>query len=304
MIEILIDNNAFVQLCVRDNYDGLVSIFNNLYKENKLGINFNILAFLEQLEGTNSDAAFNNARDRICKAGKLTSKNLLLPPDDYARMAIGILSEDETKTIGKNWFNVFESLCICSSRSDFNETLQNLKKEFRSKKDEFGPNMLSLQILSSEIFQRNNINDIEKFLLDNKPVLANVRKKIFDKVINSLMLNMARKIYPSDLQFRKSAFCLCVYVNVYINYLVKICRKAMTARESDEVDLLQTIYLASCDYLITEDKQYRDLINNNPFDDYLHGRAIDVASFLNMIEDDSIFRCKRAADNHTRLKFA
>jgi hypothetical protein len=77
----------------------------------------------------------------------------------------------------------------------------------------------------------------------------------------------------------------------------------MEAKSSDAVDLLQTVYLASCDYLITDDKRYQDLINNNPFADYLAGRAIDTDTFLKMISEGPIFKSKKAAFPASRLKF-
>jgi hypothetical protein len=176
MIEVLIDNNALVSLCVRKDYDDLAITLKTLFDKGRLGVNFNCLTFLEQLMGTNSDLAFENARDRIRKADRITSKNFLLPPDAYARKAIGIMGEDEAIKIAQDWFREFRSLCSCDSRSDFDKALLKLQDNFRDHISKTERELNKLRNESLQILRGKKIDNIEEYLLENGSELASFRK--------------------------------------------------------------------------------------------------------------------------------
>ena len=145
---------------------------------------------------------------------------------------------------------------------------------------------------TKRIKEKLNIIDLVDYFKNN----TNDRKHFLSVIYSNLLKRFGIK---SDKD--NKLISLIYLANLYI-YYDSILAENNLPRKSDFVDLEQAVYLDCCDYILTNDGNYRSLINDCPFID-LYGRAICLDEFIEKIESREFAMLKRAPYNIKNIKY-
>jgi hypothetical protein len=292
MIEVLIDNNALVDLCSEKEYPNYLTSINELRATGILSLNFSIYPFLEQIEGIIDDRTFDKVKSLIIQAGRVSGGRLLLPTEYHLRKAIDILPEQELKSEAKYWSNILSMFGSFKNYDEFKSNLGALQVYLNKSKNWIYGGAQNVQDFTMKFIKSQKGRGQLAHFFANEQQLIEFRQFIFNILLKRFNLTTVRDIYPNIHQFDERVISVTYLANIYICYYERIYR-GRAVKKSDHIDLEQIIYMDACDYLLTNDKYYRDLINACEYSD-LTGRAISLKEFIGIIIKRPISFEKRA----------
>ena len=301
-IEILLDNNAIKDIANLSEYENILGRLDELSKSAQLRTHFNLHSFIEQIEGPRVEEHFKKAQARVQKAAEICNKSLLLPEEPYLKECLGSIGSKEVIEEINHWKGILNDFCNCTNFEEFEGRLGPLRNFTLNDKREWYDYGLSIKKKVSSYVESIKSDDTKIIPFYDTNKLRIFRQTIFNNLIQRHNLKWVQKLYPKQEEFVKKAISLCYQSDIYIYYFYLRDFEGHKSKQSDYVDLAQVIYLDKCDYIVTNDKNYRNLINKCPFCD-LKGRAISLDELLEQLKKLDFRMPKRAIYNMCTISF-
>jgi len=301
-IEVLVDNNALEKLSAHHDYDQIQLCLNELYGQGKLRIFFSFRTFQEQLAGINSEYILKEKAQRWVKQAAIICKKFLLVPDTiHVRRSARSISENEYVTCWTNGQNMLRDFCECPNLIAYNKAFRVLANDFISAKDEWYKTSQKIFAYGKHKTKYNRQNGVNMVFASSEEDLQEFRNMIFNNLITRFDLNTNASLYRKPLDFVKAVPSLSILTDILTFYYERVYLEKQKIKQGDYVDIFQSVFLDACDYILTEDKNYRDLINKCPYSNY-SGRAMSLEEFIEAVFNATFPLIKRAPCNFDTLK--
>ncbi|HVP35703.1 MAG TPA: hypothetical protein VMT04_01775 [Terriglobales bacterium] len=278
-----------------EDFDNLIKL---LRAQAKIEIYYSPINVLELINGMKLEEYFEKCRKEIRLAYRITNKHILEYPYDHVRRSaawlIGQPFNEPDRTFLNLWMKIassslyqpieaeIHSLSDMLNRwvkdwaDDLNSVIQNLKDEF------------NLEAGNSNFFIQAKKSWENGVILDNRKQKTWVAFCRHFSLPSELMDFPLASAYDEFHSFR-------YWVNYRLLYEDKMLFGNRKANPSDYFDWLQIVYLNIMDYIVTEDKKFRAILNECT-DKEIHNVTLSYDEFISSL---SKLPSKRAPDTAT-----
>ncbi|MCK5125277.1 MAG: hypothetical protein KAR42_03385 [candidate division Zixibacteria bacterium] len=249
-----------------------------LYISGKLIFQFSPIVFIESLKGVKTKEHFKEDQNRVRIASKLCNKHFLPDTANHLRKTIGLNSEKDAFRIGCNWIRRFHDIATCDTFEAF--TIQHLP--FFAK--------LGGRIEENHKSMSHSLIQLKKYLhkdaYKTEEFMDTLRRTFLDIAIDHFDLKSALALTRMSInEVAKSLPGLTFFSFSYAS-LVKDCLDPQGRKEiiaSDYCDMIQTVYLDVCDYIVSNDSRFARVVNSSGLKE-LEKRIIPFEEFLSMLD--------------------
>ncbi|MCP4705898.1 MAG: hypothetical protein GY865_14965, partial [candidate division Zixibacteria bacterium] len=255
MIEIILDNNALQYICEPERYDRILKRLNKLYNDGILSMHFNNIVFLEQIIGLNRKY-FKEAQQFIRDASKVFHKSLLLHPQKYVEDCILNLSNEDKLKEDRIVRTLIQEFCNYKS---YDEASNNIGK-YRDFHSRIKDKIFSGDMKIFKYMQAKKKDNTDLVFNKNTKDLFVFGDMIWRVLLKSYNLEQKTRYIPGKV-LEKRLVSLC-YLRDLLVYHQKIMFEGTKPSPGDEADYKQVVYLNTCDYIITNDRKFREKLNN------------------------------------------
>lgn len=272
--------------------------FKNLIKplkeQSKIEIYYSPIIVLESIKGIVSEEHFLQCQEEIMMADRISNEHILAedPWNHVRRSAASFIPQPL-----ENPYLIFLNLCRKIASSSYQRMEPEIKKinsllNNWIERWMFGLNSIKSQFRKEFGFEERDENLISKAkeFKDKKSVLHRKRRHWVSFCDH---FSLARQLRDFPLPFVYENFHSFRYwVNYRITYENKLLFEDWSPKRSDYLDWQQVVYLNIMDYIVTEDKGFRAILN-----EYAHEEKSKVAmSYDEFMRQLSELPSKRAPD--------
>ncbi|MEZ5357389.1 MAG: hypothetical protein R3F48_01070 [Candidatus Zixiibacteriota bacterium] len=250
-----------------------------LYKSQCLVFLFSPIVFIESMKGVKSEKHFIIDQNRVRKASILCNKHFLPDTSNHLRNTIKLNSEKDAYLIGNNWNRRFYEIATCDSfevyQAKHMPTFIRLNRQIEENHKAIKTILTQVQSgLKGEEYKN------EEFMNSLRLDFLNIAIDHFD-IKNAITLTMY-SLTEIERKLPGLTFFAFSYAKLVQDYFDPDGRKDLLA--SDYCDMLQTIYLDTCDYIVSEDRYFAGIVNNSGLKE-LEGRVITFAEFTRFLDN-------------------
>jgi len=247
-------------------------------------IHFNPVNAFEQIQGVASEESFQHAKRTVLRARETWKcGRMLLSPKLHLLDSITGVTDDICRLDGQLAVESLDKFCLCATIDEFNQVLGAAKLRIHRATqylhDQANTINDALDESVGQQFHRFDDNEVvlKIFWLERFLRSIGVFQRIEHTPIVDLLAQCRSLLYYGDVQFA---------------YMKRMCLDRQRSPDmGDSADLLQTVYLDVCDYIVTDDRDLREImeLTKNP---ELSGRTIGFDDLKRHL--DAPFLGKRA----------
>lgn len=282
MLHFAFDNDALENLVMSPDFDGLKTSAQNTSISGRMKCHFTSTNFAEIVAGVNS-RNFSWLQKIVAKSSEITSSNgrinLLLSTATVMKNELGDVPidqlEDEARRLSIN-LNMF------TTAADYDKFLKfagsSRRQLFATKMDAWFDNKRALERASAIWNERG----LDYFSYENRQVFHSSIWK------NGKHLGPKVETVSNDVKrFEEECPGSFWFGETLRSFLGSTFRNKRKARKGDFLDFMRIVYLAYCDYLVTDDRSLIALVEDsgNP---NLQGRLIRSESFVSELGSRSL----------------
>lgn len=267
MLHYVLDNNALQELVSGIQRDKVLSRIQHLFTKRVLCTHVTIFPLIEQVSGMTAQS-FSNISLILNRFALLSNYGILPEPILYLKSSLSRNFAQKAIDDAATWRKILKEVSKCYDYTEFRikfGDFQNYLNENLDRVKYAAP--FDDEILLSSLLQRYELNDLT----------TNMTEEQLIKTLPSLS-------YSLDVH----------------RYYKKKITNGKTPRRSDFLDFEYIVYLISCDYLVTNDKAFRDLVNRCGNSE-LKGRAIGLQEFRECLYGRRAVHDKRAPKSTTMV---
>ncbi|MEE9442649.1 MAG: hypothetical protein V3V99_08265 [candidate division Zixibacteria bacterium] len=277
-------------------YQIILGKIRKLHDEKILCLHFIPVVFFETIKGINSVKAFEKMQINVRRASELCNKHIFPDTAIHLRNTAHLSSINETQEKGKNWLQIFRRLSICTNYANFKKQFEALQNEIAFKLKE--NHRFSINYIENRLKNIDHLAKKEQHSIIKSRIFMNCMRKTFLlEGIKHFGLESLKDNYSIDqieTKLRGLTYFKYSCANLFKKYLRPDRRKR--PRESDYCDIVQTVYLDLCDYIVTSDKSFADTVNNSGCE-YLEDRVILYEDFKNELDNFSLQKKALSSSN-------
>lgn len=234
-------------------------------------IHFSPVNVFEFLKGVKEDDSLGLCQAKLKRAAHLTKEHLLESPWDHVRRGSVKLAELDPPGFDRSFLQLIRIVVIANKYSE----VKPLVTELRTRIINFQESWLALTRETKQKIQKGeNLDE-----LNDRPGRIKELWRSFRQHFRLLEPEFAKldwSVAYSELPLFR------FWSQIQIRYMDRLLLSDFEPTESDYFDIEQTIYFDIMDYLITNDKKLRSLVEESK-EPELQGRILRVEEFIQNI---------------------